>query len=318
MKILFHTNTLNYRGTAVAVADYARFNQEVLGNESVISYDASLPYEKDMGTEPEVLENLSKEFQVIGHRGNPQDAIDHVKCDLAYFLRSGNRDFVSNSCPTVVHAVFQLYEPHADRYAYISEWLAGYMNEKHNGSVPFVPHMVNLPAPTADLREALNIPQDKTIIGRIGGYKTFDLPFVKQAIYNTLHERDDYVFVMVGTEPWTDHPNVRFQREFNNLQTKANFINTCDAMLHARSNGESFGLAIVEALAMNKPILSYEGGGDQNHTLILKDSGLIYNTETFAEKLNTIRDYIKLEDWTQRVAQFRPCPVMEKFKEVFL
>jgi len=318
LKILFHTNTLNYRGTAVAVTDYARFNQEILGNESIISYDASMPYEKDMGTEPEVLEKLKQQFHVVEHYGNPQTAVDQTGCDVAYFLRSGDQGFIANNCRTVVHAVFQLYQPHADRYAYISEWLANHMNSQHNGTVPYVPHMVNLPEPTQNYRQALNIPADKTIIGRIGGFRTFDLTFVKQAIYNLLEQRDDYVFVMVGTDPWIDHPNVRFQREFVDLQTKANFINTCDAMLHARSNGESFGLAIVEALAMNKPILSWEGGGDQNHTLILTDSGLLYNTETFAEKLNTVRDYINKEDWTQRVAQFKPDPVMKKFKEVFL
>jgi len=52
MKILFHANTLNFRGTTVAVTDYARYNQEVLGNESVIVYNESLGYEKDMGTRP--------------------------------------------------------------------------------------------------------------------------------------------------------------------------------------------------------------------------------------------------------------------------
>ena len=37
MRVLFHTNTLNYRGTTVAISDYARYNQEVLGNESIIT-----------------------------------------------------------------------------------------------------------------------------------------------------------------------------------------------------------------------------------------------------------------------------------------
>ena len=318
MKILFHTNTLNYRGTAVAVADYARFNQEVLGNESVISYDASFPYEKDMGTEPEVVDQLSKEFQVVAHQGNPQAAINLVKCDTAYFLNSGQRGFVSNTCRTVVHAVFQVHEPYADSYAYISEWLANKMNQQHNSNIPFVPHMVNLPNPTADFREALGIAADKTVVGRIGGYKTFDVPFVKQAIYDLVSKRNDYVFVMVGTEPWTDHPNVKFQKEFTDLQVKANFINTCDAMIHARSNGESFGLAIAEALALNKPVLAWEGGGDQNHALMLKDSGLLYNQDTIVDKLNNIRGYINKEDWTQRVDNFKPRPVMEKFKKVFL
>jgi glycosyltransferase involved in cell wall biosynthesis len=318
MKVLFHTNTLNYRGTAVAVADYAKYNQEILGNESVISFDASIPYEKDMGTEPAVVERLAQDFKLIPHNGtNLQQVIDNEKIDVAYFLRSGNSDWVPDNCQTAIHAVFQLCEPYGDRYAYISSWLADAMNARHNQSVPYVPHMVNLPEPTADYRQLLNIGQDKIIVGRIGGYYTFNLPWVKDAIVRLLEQRTDIVFVMVGTEPWINHPNVRFQAEIHDLQTKTNFINTCDAMIHARSNGESFGLAICESLALNKPVLAWEGGEDQHHTRILADSGLIYNQSTIFEKLNNICDYTTTT-WDNRVAEFRPGPVMEKFKTVFL
>lgn len=320
MKVLFHTNTLNFRGTAVAVADYADFNQRILGNESVICYDASIPYERDMGTEPAVLENLSKFFRVIGHNGGTdvQRIIDQEKIDVAYFLRSGDKGFVANNCRTVVHAVFQLCEPHADRYAYISQWLADTMNQRFSASIPYVPHMVNLPEATANYRTELNIPATDTVIGRIGGYYTFNLPFVQRAIVDILNQRDDFTFVFVGTYPWINHPKVKFIQEFNGLQVKANFISSCDAMIHARSNGESFGLAICESLAMNKPILAWEGGDDQNHSLILQDSGLLYNENNVVEKILNVRDYINQETWTDRVAEFRPEPVMRKFESVFL
>lgn len=318
MKVLFHTNTLNYRGTAIAVADYARYNQEILGNESVISYDAGIPYQKDMGTESEVLDNLSRRFEVVAHNGNLQTAVDQTKCDVAYMLTSGGREPIPNNCRTAIHAVFQLYEPFADRYAYISSWLADTINHKYHVDMPYVPHMVNLPEPNANYRDILNISQDKFIIGRIGGYYTFNLPFVKQAIVQMLQQRNDIVFVMVGTEPWINHPNVIFHKEIHDPQLKANFINTCDAMIHARSNGESFGLAIAESLALNKPILSWEGGEDGNHTVLLNDSGLLYNYNTISDKLNNIRDYVNLETWSNRVEEFKPQPVMTKFNQVFL
>jgi hypothetical protein len=63
MKILFHTNALNYRGTTVAISDYARFNEEILGHDSVIAYNASLGYEKDMGSEQHVIDTLKKRIQ---------------------------------------------------------------------------------------------------------------------------------------------------------------------------------------------------------------------------------------------------------------
>ena len=90
MKVLFHTNTLNFRGTAVAVADYAEFNQKILGNESVICYNAGIPYSKDMGTEPAVLEALSKRFRVVGHHGELelQKIIDEEKIDVDHEIIS--------------------------------------------------------------------------------------------------------------------------------------------------------------------------------------------------------------------------------------
>ena len=41
MKILFHDNTLTERGTSVALYDYAKYNEEILGNESYICYNST-------------------------------------------------------------------------------------------------------------------------------------------------------------------------------------------------------------------------------------------------------------------------------------
>jgi glycosyltransferase involved in cell wall biosynthesis len=318
MKVFFQTDTLCYRGSTVAVSDYARYNQTILGNESIICYDMSRPYYYDGGTEPEVLGNLMREFKVVGYEtvSDLQRLVDQEGVELAYFSRC-ERGWVPDNCRAVAHSVFQVYEPHADAYAYISEWLANEMNSRHNDTLPFVPHIVNLPEATGDLREELAIKPGQTVVGRIGGLYTFDLPFVKQAIVNLLNQRDDFVFIFAGTQHWIDHPNVKYIPEFHDLQRKANFFNTCDATIHARSNGESFGLAVAEALFMNKPVLTWAGGGDQNHTFMLRGSETIYTHENIADKLLNVRDYITAEDWRLRVAEFTPERVMAKFQEVF-
>jgi glycosyltransferase involved in cell wall biosynthesis len=318
MKVLFQTDTLNYRGSTVAVSDYARYNQDILGNESIICYDGSRDYYLDGGTEPEVLSNLQNKFQVVAYDqvSDLQKLVDTEHVELAYFSRC-ERGWVPDNCRAVAHSVFQVYEPHADVYAYISEWLAAEMNHRHNDTLPFVPHIVTLPEATGDLREELAIKPDQTVIGRIGGLFTFDLPFVKQAIVTVLEKRNDFVFVFAGTQKWIDHPRVRFITEFNDVQRKANFFNTCDATIHARSNGESFGLAVAESLFMNKPVLTWAGGSDQNHTFMLAGSETIYTEQTVADKLLNVRDYIGAEDWRQRVEQFNPATVMNKFKAVF-
>lgn len=317
MRVLFHTNTLNYRGTTVAITDYAKHARDILGIDPVIAYCKTNGLEKDMGNEPAVIEALEKQFQVVGYRaGRLEEKIDQHKIDVAYFINSGRREEISTNCKTAVHAVFQFYEPHGDRYAYISEWLSKHMTK---GQVPFVPHIVHLPTPNKNFREHLGIRQDQIVIGRIGGYYTFDLPFVKHLISKLVTETDQFVFLFVGTEPFVQHPQVKFINELHDPQKKANFINSCDAMLHARTRGESFGLSIAEFLFLNKPVFAWKDGHDMNHVDMLHGSGTLY-TDVIQLKslLYKTREIQQQEDWSLRVKHYNPTEVMMKFKDVFL
>lgn len=315
MKVLFHANTLNYRGTTVAITDYARYNQEVLGNESIIAYNNSLGYEKDMGSEQKVVDELKKQFNVIGYReGDLEGVIDKEKADFAYFIRAGRSEPLPKNIKTGVHAVFQFNDPHGDKYAYVSKWLSEEMSQ---GQIPYVPHIVLLPEPTGNFKQFLNIPEDKIVIGRYGGYLTFDIDGVKKTITDLVEKDDRFVFLFVGTEPFSDHKNIMFINEIYNLQQKSNFINTCDAMIHARERGESFGLSVAEFLYLNKPVIAWNGGHDKNHLDMLKNSNTLYNTQDdLLYILNNLKDIN--EDWTQRVAEFNPTDVINKFDKVFL
>lgn len=317
MRVLFHTNTLNYRGTTVAVTDYARYNQEILGNESVIAYNSNLGYEKDMGSEQAVVDELKKNFNVVGYReGDLESVISKEQVDFAYFIRAGNKEPLPTNVKTGVHSVFQFNDPHGDKYAYVSKWLSDEMSQ---GQIPYVPHIVNLPQPKSSFKSFLNIPDDKIVIGRLGGYLTFDIEKVKDTIINLVEKDNRLVFLFVGTEPFSDHENIKFINEIHSLQQKANFISTCDAMIHARYRGESFGLSIAEFLSLNKPVIAWNGGHDKNHLEMLKNTDTLYTSEDdLLYILNNIKDIATKEDWTQRVQEFKPEAVMNKFNEVFL
>lgn len=312
MKVLFHTHTLNFRGTAVAVYDYARYNQEVLGNESIICYDSNVPQELDVSTEKDVVDFIRKEFKVFSYANDTELQKLCDEADVAYFIRYGHKEPLPK-VKSAVHAVFQAYEPHGDRYAYVSEWLS----TKMGYNVPFVPHIVDLPSPTEDYRAKLNIPKNKKIIGRYGGYLTFDLRFVKNQIIDFVNKNDDFVFLFVNTQPFYKHSNIRYIDSIVDRQKKSNFINTCDAMLHARVRGESFGLSVCEFLFHNKPVFAWNGGLDQNHIFLLKDLGTLYDESNFINKLQNL-DEFKKKDWSKIVEQFNPKTVINKFNEVFL
>jgi len=102
------------------------------------------------------------------------------------------------------------------------------------------------------------------------------------------------------------------------MKDKTKFINTCDAMLHARQQGESFGLAIGEFAVRNKPVITFNGGDDQNHIKLLKDKGFFYNNKTDLKSiLNSFKPDpdINYDCYSQN---FNPEVVMRKFEDVFI
>ena len=307
MKILFHDNSLSERGTSVALFDYARYNQEILGNESLITFNHN-----NLSNNQNVIDKFKDNFNTVSYHNfsEVEQLVDKNSIDAAYFIKSGHNDGrIVNNAKNLIHAVFSEYDPHGDRYAYVSEWLSNV-----NSHYPFVPHMVSLPTPTKNLRESWGISEHSIIVGRYGGQDTFDIHWVKDELLKFIHYNPNYFFVFVNTRRFTRHPNFVFLDTIINTQEKSNYLNSIDVFLHARLQGESFGLSIVEALYRNKPVLSWNGGTDKHHMYLLKNSdGLYSDSLELKEKLLNYKD-IKVPS----VEQFSPIPVMKKFKEVFL
>ena len=88
-------------------------------------------------------------------------------------------------------------------------------------------------------------------------------------------------------------------------------------MLHAREMGETFGLAMMEFLYFNKPVLAWENGNDLNHVEVLEPFNLLYNSDNIEQKIYELVDR-KSYDFSGVVAEYTPANVMNKFDEVFL
>lgn len=312
MKIGFHSNQLSLRGTEIALYDYAFYNEKLLGNESVI-----ITRHPDNWTisDRTAIKKFEDRFLVYYYKNDAelQEIIKDTKLDVFYAQKAGFYDgIVSNSCKTVVHTVFQHEEPHGEVYAYISEWLSDLYGKRH----PFVPYMIDMPEVDGDLREELGIPTDAVVYGRYGGLETFDLPFVHDTVKKVAMENPNIYFVFMYTNKFSDGiSNIIYLDGTYDLTRKVKFINTCDAMLHARINGESFGLAIAEFSIKNKPVLTYHYARDNAHFVMLGDKAVIYD-ETSLERL-LLSKWDKTKDWNAYRA-YTPEAVMAKFKEVFL
>jgi hypothetical protein len=343
MKILFQAYGLSYRGGTNSLKDYAHYNETLLGNKSVIAFDQET-LETTFSPEstiPSVLESFQNRFEVFTYSSEEELNEFASAFDLMYTQRSGLIESPQIETNTALHIVFKHYAPYAYKNACISDWLSDYLYEKCSNPetlkevdcrqgkdipiqhLPFVPYIVDLPAAQPDkvqeLKDKLGIPKDNFVFGRHGGFYEFDLPFTKEAIIETLKTRNDITFVFLNTKQFYDHPNIKYLEATFDPQEKSNYIAMCDAMLHGRAMGETFGLAIAEFLFHNKPVMTWGGGGDRNHVKMLDHTGLCYTTQSVNQMILDVRDgKYSHHNFKQLVEQFTPINVMNKFNEVFL
>jgi len=316
MKLGFHTNGLSLRGTEIALYDYAHHNQKLLGNESVIFY------RKNSSVVQSVLEKFSQQFKLCPYDGQAElnRLIEQEKIDLTYFIKSGERDdAICESSPSLIHAVFptKSEEFHGDKYAFVSQWLS---KEYSNNKIPFVPHMIELPEISSNLRSNLDIPETATVLGWYGGSDSFNLDFVKETVLSAVEGRNDLYFLFMNMDPFAQHERLIFLPGNSDLNHKVQFINTCDGMLHARGIGESFGLACGEFSIKGKPVITYALSPQRSHIEILGDKAILYKgKKDLAEIFSNFNRQIQHEkNWDAYSENFSPKVIMRQFNDVFI
>ena len=345
LNIAFHTNQICLLGTEVSLFDYADFCEKFYGHKSiVISKKNRIKDDASSNVnQPLALKKFRIRFPLYLY--DDISDIDKIlrkeKIDVFYAQKRGDIDGIeSRIVKTVIHTVFKYYEPHGSVYAYISKWLSDVMT---NGSSPYVPYMINLPRVKGNLREILQIPNDAIVFGRYGGMDSFDLNFVHELIIKTVHDNKDIHFIFMNTRNFlnlTDsflerlkskinpkfHPQIHFLPPTSSSEYKSKFINSCNAMLHARSRGETFGAAIGEFSIHNCPVITYAGAGskkfESNHIALLDEKCFKYNnTEELRNILEDFRhhkDNFFNMDWDAYSTEYSPKAVMDKFNNVFL
>ncbi len=315
--IAFHSNQLSIRGTEVALYDYALNAESVLGHRSLVVYNADSPHNS-----AEALAKFSARFDVVGYRRIDElDALlGRHHADLLYAIKAGRNDGVwSRTVPTMVHAVFPTNpaQAHGASYAFISEWLSRHCA---NGKIPSVPHIVELPDVNEDLRGDLGIPPQAKVLGCHGGAGSFDVPSAIEAVRLVLARSPDTWFVFLNIAPFVDHPRALFLPGSSDMVHKTRFINSCDAMLHARLQGESFGLACGEFSIRNKPVITYAGSKHRHHIDVLGDSGFYYTDADslvkIIEKLDT--QDLKRHRWDRYSALYNREVVMGLFDQYLI
>ena len=289
---------------------------KILGNKSFMIY-----VEGDHRSHPLAIKKFEdSSIETIAIDAEKMDLLEkkleELNVDAVYINKNGSSvdGRCVNNVPMLIHAGACCNDPHGLVYAYTSEWLAKTFS---GGQLPSVPYVVDLPEHDEDFREDLGIPRDATVISRMGGYYGWDIGFVGDAVTDAVKKRDDIYFIFVQTHQFVDHPRVIHMEPFADLHTKRKFINTSDALLHARAVGESFGHTCAEYSICNRPTITYRNSPEKAHHDLLGDKAFYY--DDYDSVLDILVNFYPQpeEDWNA-YRHLSPEPAMQKFKEVFL
>lgn len=329
MNIGFCVRHFTERGTEVAIYDYADYNEKILKNKSYIIYFSD-DFRKRQGwafCHRQSFPKFQARFEMIqvNDIGEMRGIIEKYKLNFFHTLTAGETEPMYRfhdknlwgSCKTIKHCVFNTLGKEADYYITIGETL----NHRFGTNLKVIPHIVHLPKHERNMRERLGIPKDAIVIGRHGGFDSFDVGMAKNAIQHFLgleEESKNVYFLFVNTAKFIhNHPRVKHLDLVVDLEEKVEFINTCDAMIHARQIGETFGLAVAEFSFMNKPVITTTCG-DREHLHILGNRAIIFETMgELVDILKNIRERIAIRsDWNAYEA-YSPERVMDKFRDIY-
>jgi hypothetical protein len=166
------------------------------------------------------------------------------------------------------------------------------------------------------MRAELGIPEDAIVFGRHGAMDTFDIAIAREAVVKVATANPSVYFLFMNTFKVCDLPNVIHLPKTVDVEAKQRFINTCDAYLHARGDGETFGLAVAEFAVSDKPIIACTKCTDDTHFRILGDK--VYRYTTKDDLVEILRSFRRgaMDMSTNGYKQFAIEPVMEAFRQV--
>ena len=317
MNIAFFIGEMNLRGVANSTFQYSYYNKLILKNKSIIFYD-----KKNNRNNHKVIRKFKKEFNVIGvnHLEDIDNYKDKLKLKFLYIQKGGKKDqWISNHIKTIVHSAYpqKLKEVHGDKYAFVSEWCS---DKFSRNKIPYVPYIVKLDKNKDNLKKKLKISNQQLVLGCHGGDSSFNLKFVQDTLINIVNKRKDLTFLFLNINKFCKHPRIIFLKGSVDEIYKKKFLNTCDAMIYARSLGESFGLACGEFAYLNKLIISYKFNRHRAHLDQLYNKDIIeYSSrKNLFNILNKLNKKKLVKNRKNKYSKYNSKMVMRRFKKLFL
>lgn len=282
MKLGFFDNGIGFRGTTRAIIEYSKFFIEC--NDVFIFYLQDSPW-NNLSILP-TIQGLGLNLIAISDRDQIKDygvdVLYHIngccESELTWLLNL-RIPFLHHQCgfnTTMRKNIASSPVPHIS--AYVSHWQNHFFS---NSSSLVLPHIITQPSKfepsQIDAKKTLNIPESAIVLGRHGGFDTWNLPWVSQAIVEIASRRRDLYFIFMNTPSFSNLENIIFLPPSTSNTEISTFLRASDAMLHARWEGETFGLSCAEFLIRNKPLMTWSGSRERNHIYLADSSCMLYN-----------------------------------------
>lgn len=358
LRLCFLDYALDGRGMPASAFSYALHAETVLGHESVVLAGSvaqskvdllvtSVDHVKEANTSRRALDHWCTHFPVRYFLGAQQlgATAKAAGCDAMYVqhLSAGSHAFVraveQAGIPVMFHCMGWCNVKQGSTYAVNSEWAA-----KRFNTGPVVRFGVSAcPKPEPGAAEALrathNISASDKLLCYMGGEDSFNIKWVIDQLFASVEKVDDWMRTMPSLHlmfmpklPRGVAQHARFHTNPFSARTsdKAAFYAACDAMIHSRSNGESFGLAVAEFSSCNRPVITQgkkatTAGYETAHLDMLGSKAWTYTAHDkgsliaqMRRLVDTPKETLERGDWNAH-AQNEPSQLMrDKFHTVFI
>ena len=141
----------------------------------------------------------------------------------------------------------------------------------------------------------------------------------------------DTAFLMMGGSKLYNEQAIElklinfFQLEFSESNNVEKFLNTLNVFSHGRKDGETFGLAVVEAMRNSLPIVSHKSKQNNAHIETIGDGGRVVNSvRSFSKEMKKLQNnnkYYKKRSLNSRsvfLDNYEKSNVIEKIENVYL
>lgn len=298
IRVCHHSKTVGLGGTdKVAQIFCAELNK-------LPDFEAFLVYQKNGDTSRlKEAQNLIGEDKVIPydheHQKNPQspylpakdnlqDVLATLNPDILHLHRSGYHEWpgIKSLAPRAKFVETNIFGYNdnsnvIDFYLYISHFVANRAGYRGPHSVLYNPCLSPL-ATRAEARPALlsrlGLDDNAILLGRVGRPDNFT-PISLQAFSEVEDNHPNAHYLVVhGCNEWKRHANrlrlrnIHFIDPIISDRELSEFYAAIDIYAHARSDGETFGCSIAEAIMHGNPVVTHLGHTYQGHVEQVNDA----------------------------------------------